>query len=646
MSEYHFDYKCTSMVDSKNEKALKFSIMQDYEKPSSPMQVMIYIPKSIQRKDLEVAKLYYSENGVDFPDIESDKPYQVLTASELDATNTFFISPASNCSGVGIIALIRKGSDQPKLEDTYRFSINFLKKQNIYYEIKEIREKKLEVKVVYPRILHPIDLIVCFENFRKPLFVKEYHDTAHQVSKGGEVVKLTLPVKQSDMNYERFIVDVTTTNGPDYRLTFSSENGENNFDLYCLVDESEITIEEKTNKEQYYVEPKREKLVQISKCPFCGGPLVINSSDGKTHGCDGNLLENNPIKSAIDKRIVCVKCFEEHRDSVDGAKFLPEDIIKLPVMHTVFVGAKNSGKTMFLASLINLLGKENEFKSTPLILGEISKTFSKRRDNITTELQPEIFAVENGRAVRKKPVHKDANQSRYLLQVNRKVESYTEYDNVKDRISWNPQAYKLHGMGYAFFYDVPGEAFERDKEMLHSFDMADSFIAVIDGNPTDGSINPLISLQKCLDKILNSVSEERKEEIKNMPLAIVFTKMDQVLKDHSDKKLEECLDDNCHIAKEDIASILPKNGKYEGSQLQRHIDNSSYELIHYIKSFSSGGNFNEQLKGFKRCKLFATSALGSNDVLDTDKSVLCRNRPLRLELPLIWLMYQKHLIKK
>ena len=645
MSEYHFSYKCSSMVDASNKKALRFSLFQNYnyKNPNSPMQVMVYIPKSLQ-KNLAKIHLYYQENGVDFPDLEKDR-HQMIEASDVAKTNAIFIEPASNCSGTGIIALIRKGEEKAKLEDTYRFTINYLKKQPIYYEINE-KERKLDIKVVYPRILHSIDLMICFENKRKPLFIKEYQDPNHQLRKENSVVRLTLPVKQSDVNYEHFVVPVEKTNGPDYRLTFLDKEGENNFDLYTLVDESEVTIEERERNRRYYEEPKRTPYKRISTCPHCGGPLVIPPNDRKTHTCDGKELNDPELAGALHgTRVVCQNCYYDHPKVVDGVRFLPQDVFNTPVMHTLFIGAKNSGKTMFLASILNLYGNENEFKSVPDILGAITKGFSHKKNAVASEYVPETYRMD-GKKVIKAPHHQRfENQKRYLLEVNHKAEGHTVYD-TRDAISWNPQSYKLDGLGYVYFYDVPGEAYEREKELLHSFDMVDSIIAVVDGYPNEDSISPLIALQNCLTKILDFAGD-RKEEIKKLPLAVVFTKMDKLLKDHTDKEsIENCLDDNCHITKEDMISLFPKNGKYEGSQLQRHINNSSYELVHFINKFPVGEDFTNQLNEFERWKLFSTSALGSNEVLDPDKNVLCKHRTLRVELPLIWLMYQKHLIKK
>lgn len=96
---------------------------------------------------------------------------------------------------------------------------------------------------------------------------------------------------------------------------------------------------------------------------------------------------------------------------------------------------------------------------------------------------------------------------------------------------------------------------------------------------------------------------------------------------------------------------MPKNGVYAGSALERHIDCSSYELEHYLRAAHGAGEILDALKQkFSNIKFFTCSALGSNDRLGepvrSTKEVLFGPRRLRMELPIIWLMYQRGLIRR
>ena len=112
-----------------------------------------------------------------------------------------------------------------------------------------------------------------------------------------------------------------------------------------------------------------------------------------------------------------------------------------------------------------------------------------------------------------------------------------------------------------------------------------------------------------------------------------------------------CFDENCHIVREDMLDLMPKNGVYAGSALERHIDCSSYELEHYLRAAHGAGEILDALKQkFSNIKFFTCSALGSNDRLGepvrSTKEVLFGPRRLRMELPIIWLMYQRGLIRR
>jgi hypothetical protein len=237
------------------------------------------------------------------------------------------------------------------------------------------------------------------------------------------------------------------------------------------------------------------------------------------------------------------------------------------------------------------------------------------------------------------------------MTVNSNVEAQTQYnDGIK--LSWHPIGYKIGDMGCVYFYDIPGEMFtEKNKTPVRSMDMADCLLAVIDG--AEGAEKALAGLYDSLEKAAE-LSAKKMDE--NMPIAIVFTKHDLQLSEYvPDEDIERkkgCFDENCHVVREDIFGMMPADGVYEGSELERHIDCSSYELEHFLKSAGeeSLARVENLKKKYKNVKFFTCSALGSNSRLGESKNltkeVLFRPRRLRMELPVIWLMYQKGLIKR
>jgi hypothetical protein len=178
--------------------------------------------------------------------------------------------------------------------------------------------------------------------------------------------------------------------------------------------------------------------------------------------------------------------------------------------------------------------------------------------------------------------------------------------------------------------------------------MADCLLAVING--AKEIEDPVGELVTTLERIPNLSKNDI--DMSTMPIAVVFTKHDLKLADYVEKEEEKefCFDENCHVVKENIIEMFPKNGVYEGSALERHIDCSSYELEHYLKARDKDGKFARLKEKYKNVKFFTCSALGSDVCLgkpiDGTKEVLFKPRRLRVELPIIWLMYKKGLIER
>ena len=202
-------------------------------------------------------------------------------------------------------------------------------------------------------------------------------------------------------------------------------------------------------------------------------------------------------------------------------------------------------------------------------------------------------------------------------------------------------------LGHMFFYDIPGEMFTRENNIkVRALDMADCLLAVING--ANEILDPLGELLTTLERI--PMLSKNLIDMKNIPIAIVFTKHDLKLTDYVDSEADKefCFDENCHVVRENIVDMLPANGVYAGSALERHIDCSSYELEHYLKARDSGGKYARLKENYNNIKFFTCSALGNDACLGKPKGgtkeVLFRPRRLRVELPIIWLMYKKGLI--
>lgn len=334
-------------------------------------------------------------------------------------------------------------------------------------------------------------------------------------------------------------------------------------------------------------------------------------------------------------------------------------------MNVVVVGAPKSGKTIYLSSVMNMRdgGTSKGVYSDPFLLNRILNVFDKTGKGLKSvkEVQFENVDVTGNRGTlgynceRERSSSVDKIKRRYVISVGGMVESYTDPAEAF-RLSWHPIGFQMGNLGYIYFYDIPGEKFtQTTTDKVRAVDMADCYLAVIDGANPHGAKGALNDLHKALQRIPKLA--KKNIDMENMPIAIVFTKHDLKLSDYvhegDEEGIKNCFDENCHVVREDILGMMPKNGVYSGSELERHIDCSSYELEHFLRS--SGDRVSTDLltdikSRYKNIKFFTCSALGNDECLgesDEDtKEVLFRPRRLRLELPLIWLMYQKGLIKR
>ncbi|MCH5157418.1 MAG: GTPase domain-containing protein [Clostridiales bacterium] len=697
MSEFYFDYKCIAMNSTAKgamgtDKALDFYLFQDYDHNDGAMCVQVYVPRAMQVKYCG-ARLYSLTNGVELPDFVTATNYEFIpcgTAAGL-GTDTYNIAEDScifikskngELSGSGVIAFI-EGNDRnatPKVENAYKYVINYAKKETISYRIIESKAG-LNIQVIYPLIRNDIALRVIKKTGAKPVLIRDRmgEDNLLMTKNGPATITLKANGRIEDVVKAHF--KAANTNKADFRLIF--EDLTNN-KYYILVDESDYTIEDKDIRIRE--ERNKHKLVNNERrCPYCGevmGPLEARErGSSQLCGCDGEAINDARVfdqKLAGKRTIVCKADLPQLSNpaytlnSRDDEGFIPvrrliipDDYVRLPSMNVVVVGATKSGKTIYLSSLMNMKngGTSKGVYSDPFILNRITNAFDKKgkEEKRVIEVPFDNVNIVGGEAqlgdecerLRSSPM--DKIKRRYVISTGGKVESFTDPRDAF-RLSWHPVGYQMGNLGYIYFYDVPGEKFRRDvTDKVRAVDMADCFLAVIDGANPSGAKGALNDLQTALQQIPKLST--RDIDMENIPIAIVFTKHDLKLADYAKEGdlvgLQGRFDENCHVVREDILGMLPKNGVYGGSELERHIDCSSYELEHFLKSAGdreSVDMVNDIKTKYKNIKFFTCSALGNNMCLaesdDDSKEVLFRPRRMRMELPIIWLMYQKGLIRR
>ena len=665
MSEFYFDYKCVPMgkKDSGNDRALEFYLYQN-NGINGDMAVRVRIPKEMQKRYSGV-RIYNQVGAVDTPEDLEALEYEYVSCENEGQANEYLISDG-NCitiegdrgeiSGRGVLAFVRSRDQEPLIEDTFRYSINYTKKDMIFYKIIE-QEHWLTVQICYNILRKDMQLAVVRKSGSKPLLVKDYSEDRYEKD-GDKTVIITLHAKSKKNNRVSRILRTDRISGDDFRLTFVDPDDSL---YYMLVDDSDFTIEDKKKYRRREINTRvPNNDTSVHHCPYCGKEIVMNKEHrpGTIATCTGELLTAKVPKQLEGKRVtVCgIDLIEESNKEIPVNRLiLPEGCAYQPSMNVVVAGYPGSGKTIFLSSLFNMTGKGNEqITANPQILSRIAEVYGKKRDRAVTQVRYynietkgdsselsercEMMRIDSpGRYLR-----------RYLMNVGGNIESHTVRSEVNS-LSWHPIGFRVGSLGFVHFYDVPGEVYEEYSGNVRSMDVADCFIAVVDWGETPG--DALSNLENSLKRIKSLANENI--DFKTIPIAIVFTKQDLRLIDYNNDPMDRanCFDPNCHVTIEDMTALMSGSRRYHNSEVELHIERSSYEVMHYLKSVTgSDDKYIELKQTYGNIRFFTCSALGKDDSLSKTegeiKEVFYKPRPLRMELPIIWLMYQKGLIRR
>lgn len=675
MSEFYFDCKC--IAHNGSEKVPKFYLFQDYDSADGGMCALIYIPKDMQSGFCGV-RVYFAPDAVDFPDIRDGSVppeiYKIGGAGEytdISRTNSIILKPSGGLSGCGVLAFI-DGVDvlaPAKPQNTYKFVIDYTKKQTISYGIDE-NKSGFSLRIIYPLIRKPVDIAVVKKKNAKPVLIADRSNAdAYLKNENGERIIITLKPTGRDNNPVTVELRTENTDKYDYRLVFCDpENNEH----YLLVDESEYTLEDKKRRKRALAF-KRKLERTVPRCPYCNEPLVRCGKRGKTlvATCDGRVaaLSANSAELKNKRTVVCKHDVFAYADGgatesspsvvppLKPRPIVPRSAFSLPKLNIAVAGFPNSGKSVYLASVMNMCVSDGRVVADPFILRRIAEAFGRGSAKVSeipfnaVSVQKEGAAAEYSTAYEKKRSSAYAMDGRiklrYVISPGGEVQASTPPGDAV-RLAYNPLGFELGGLGALYFYDVPGELYKTPAGKLRSVGVADCFIAVIDGDPALGA--------KALENTLTSLDNLKKlaperTDFALVPIAVVFTKHDKKLFDGpsaiKQAQIGECFDENCHVVREDMLSLIGKKRAYAGSDLERHIDCSSYELEHYLKARDKAA-FERMVAEYRNIKFFTCSAIGSDDCLADPsggtKEVLFRPRRIRVELPLVWLMYVKGMI--
>ncbi|MBR2444040.1 MAG: hypothetical protein IKB27_01415 [Clostridia bacterium] len=710
MSEFFFDYQCIAggiaipLTDSNPTgtcgptKALAFYLYQDTTQRGN-MQIQIYIPKAIRKNFVAYKCTFTPDATEEFAIKNTEESFKMFKDSTVYSDGCVYISPTSTLSGTGVIGFYTKeqcdkmaskghsyeslGVEQTKSEPlkeyTYKFAVNYSKKDIIYYRIME-KKSKITFQIMYPFIREEMSLSVVQKAGARPVLIKDTHIPGRTPEERREFANCFVDPR-TNLPAEIILkptgrtMEVSTTSFPcqnadknDFRLVFTDPNLSN---YYFLSDESDRDNTIEGRKSRVKISDDRSDTInQPLRCPYCGEPLasIPNKEKGKIYTCGGEEVEAASLSSDLKKKVTVVCGADlvslsnlndqgERQASVitNNKLVLPDDATTLPSMHILVAGFPRSGKTIYLSSLFNMeMVAANSISSNCFTLDRILYKYAGEKES-AQELK--FLHLDESEDITK--VSDDYERSRcsttgnyknrYVINVGGNIESRTVGKDAK-ALAWQPIGYRLGSLGFAYFYDIPGEAVKEKKKGIRSVDIADCYIAVIDGDR-----EPAAALKEvCATLESLKAMADNPEKIINAPIAIVLTKHDKRLKGNNVEG--ECFDENSHLVIEDVLSLAGSQRRYHGSELERHIDCSSLELEYFLKSVATDAEsaVHGIINQYKNIKFFTCSALGSESCLsegsessaEGKKEILLRPRRLRMELPLIWLMYQRGLIDR
>ena len=428
MSEFYFDYQCIAMNGGASDaaatdKALRFYLFQDYDSKAHEMCVQVYVPRDMQDRYCG-ARIYFSPNGIDLPDLK-DKTFEFVPMSREDQrsdsyyirdNNSVFIKGrGGTLSGSGIIAFVRSDGMHrpweimPREEDSYKFVVNYAKKDIISYVIEE-HKSLLYVKVIYPLIRRDIALRVVWNGGSKPMLIgdREKEENILKNDKG-EPFEIVLKARGRTEDFERELLPLggVKADKADFRLVFADE-AESSY--YLLADESDYTLEDRAARKKELGRERKERSAS-RRCPYCGRNIVVLSNSTKgvdVRGCDGWQIASKSSDSRLRDRRVLACNADLVAASTDDAgvvwfpaehPVIPDGYLSLPSMNVVVAGPTGSGKTIFLSSVMNIrAGEGNVVKADPFILQQIANTFDRTRgDKTVSEVAFDNIVIDKNR---------------------------------------------------------------------------------------------------------------------------------------------------------------------------------------------------------------------------------------------------------
>lgn len=304
---------------------------------------------------------------------------------------------------------------------------------------------------------------------------------------------------------------------------------------------------------------------------------------------------------------------------------IPKDMVEHKGYIISIIGARSSGKTIYIATLINQLKKYGKYLDKEF--GIIEKNVANRPEyNTEKRYETDFYNV----------VFKD-----------NRLPKQTQISDIQNRY---PLIYKLTQKNkpplYLVFYDTAGENFVDPKNIASNvkfLDHSDAILFLMDTFSIPYVHDKLklsmelpeieLKFDKILANLITHIDESEnkiRDAFYNKPMALVFSKIDAIIKN------EELFRDTS------ISGLnIERNSSFlDGSGINlADIDEVSNSIFTALDENWEQHNFTQNISNhFKNAKYFGISALG--DMPDLSTQSIKNLRPYRVLDPLVWILLQ------
>lgn len=339
---------------------------------------------------------------------------------------------------------------------------------------------------------------------------------------------------------------------------------------------------------------------------FKGKPFSLFSSTPRASKCDKC--------GKLSSRFVCPHCHN----------WLPTEMIAEGAEIISIVGAPNSGKTVYFFNLMRQLEKKGYLLGLTITAQDEGPDKQKKTSMIYREMVKLMY--EEHQLPAKTPVNEGDKPVPLIFKVSNKKAGQKSGKTI-----------------YIVFYDTPGEAFQDSEQISRMADHVSNSAGILlfvdpyniqklIGTIQAASEDEVVAggIQEN-DTVLNSLLQKvDAKQSENKPFAIVFSKIDVVLKGLAKEGAEE-LQNNIDLSKN---SSFLKTKKLSLSE----IDQIS-EALEIISQEWDVGDMKERIRAKykdENIKMFAVSSLGSQP----DGNSIVNLNPYRVMDPLAWILYK------